>query len=109
MTIPLAYFPLWFVKQYNLILHALNGKVHLLRRAVLGLPQAGILTNERLQQKLALFGYKEHVNTPGLWYHEMCLILFTLVVNDFDVKYVKKANVEHLLESLQATYKLTTD
>jgi hypothetical protein len=47
MTIPLAYFPQWIVDQYNLNLHALNGKVHLeLRRAVWGLPQAGILANK---------------------------------------------------------------
>ena len=49
MTIPLAYFPVWIVEQYNLNLHELNGKVHLeLRRAVWGLPQAGILANKQL-------------------------------------------------------------
>ncbi len=86
MTIPLAYFPPWIVGQYNLNLHALNGKVHLnLRCALWGLPQAGILANKRLQQKLAPFEYKEHANTPGLWYHETCPISFTLVINDFGV------------------------
>ena len=65
-----------------------------------GLPQAGILANKRLHQKLAPFGYKEHVNTPGLWYHEMRPISFTLVVNDFGVKYVNKDNVDHLIASL---------
>jgi hypothetical protein len=79
MTIPLVYLPPCIVDQYNLNLHALNGKVHLeLRRAVWGLPQVGILANKQLQQKLAPFGYKEHVNTPGLWYHETRPILFTL-------------------------------
>ena len=80
-----------FNKQFCLILsldgfvmHALNGKVNLeLRRAVWGLLQAGILASKRLRQKLAPFGYKEHTNTPGLWYHETCLISFTLVVDDF--------------------------
>jgi hypothetical protein len=49
MTIHLAYFPPWIVDQYNLNLHALNGKVHLkLWRAVWGLPQAGILANKQL-------------------------------------------------------------
>ena len=110
MTIPLAYFPPWIVNQYNLNLHALNGKVHLeLRRVVWRLLQAGILANKQLQQKLAPFGYKEHANTLGLWYHKTCPISFTLVVNDFGVKYVNKADVEHLLESLQTRYKLTAD
>ncbi len=110
MTIPLAYFPLWIVDQYNLNLYALNGKVHLeLRWAVWGLPKAGILANKQLGRKLAPIGYKEHSNTPGLWYHKTRPILFTLVVNDFGVKYVNKSDVEHLLDSLQATYKLTAD
>ena len=110
MTIPLTYFPTWIVKQYNLSLHALNGKIHLeLRCAVWGLPQAGILANKRLRRKLAPFGYKEYANTPGLWYHKTSPISFTLVVNDFGVKYVNKANVEHLMTSLQSTYKLTAD
>jgi hypothetical protein len=110
MTIPFAYFPPWIVNQYNLNLHALNGKVHLeLRQAVRGLSQAGIPTNKQLRRKLAPFGYKEHANTPGLWYHETCPILFTLAVDDFGIKYVNKTDVEHLFESLQATYKLTMD
>ena len=110
MTIPLTYFPTWIVKQYDLSLHALNGKIHLeLRCAVWGLPQAGILANKRLRRKLAPFGYNEYANTPGLWYHKTRPISFTLVVNDFGVKYVNKANVEHLMTSLQSTYKLTAD
>jgi hypothetical protein len=52
---------------------------------------------------------KEHTNTPGLWYHDTRPISFTLVVDDFGVKYVNKTDVEHLLESLQGTYKLTAD
>ncbi len=49
MTIPLAQFPDWIIEQYDLKRHALNGKVHLeLRRAVWGLPQAGILANKQL-------------------------------------------------------------
>ena len=101
MPIPLAYFSTWIVEQYDLNRHALNGKVHLnLQRAVWGLPQAEILANKRLHQKLAPFGYREHVNTPGLWYHETCPISFTLVVDNFGVKYVNKINVDHLITSL---------
>ena len=101
MTVPLAYFPPWIVKQYDLNPHALNGKVHLeLQRAVWGLPQVGILANKGLHQKLAPFGYSEHVNTPGLWYHETRPISFTLVVDVFGVKYVNKIDVDHLIASL---------
>jgi hypothetical protein len=78
-----------------------------MRRAVWGLPQAGILANKRLRQKLAPFGYFEHVNTPGLWYHESCQISFTLFIDDFGVKYVNKADADHLVASIKSTYTLT--
>jgi len=57
MRIPLALFLAWTIEQYNLKELALNGYVHLeMRRAVWGLPQAGILANKRLRRKLAPFG-----------------------------------------------------
>ena len=66
-----------------------------LRRAVWGLPQAGILANKRLKQKLATFGYHECKDLPGLWYHKTRNIMFTLVVDHFGVKYVDKKDVDH--------------
>ena len=76
---------------------------------VWGLPLAGIFANKRVQQKLAPFGYYECVNTPGLWYHESRPITFTLVVDNFKVKFVKKEDVDHLIVSLKTTYTLTED
>ncbi len=48
-------------------------------------------------------------NTPGLWRHESRLITFTLVVDDFGVKFVNKANVDHLIASIKKTYTITED
>jgi hypothetical protein len=71
MRIPLELFTLWIQEQYNLKMLAYKGFVHLeMRKAVWGLPQAGILANKGLQCILAPFGYFEHISTPGLWYHE---------------------------------------
>jgi hypothetical protein len=110
MRIPLELFPSWTVEQYNLNKHAYKGFVYIeMRRAVWGLPQAGILANKRLRRKLAPFGYFECVNTPGLWYHETRPISFTLVVDDFGVKYVGKEHADHLIESIKKTYTLTED
>lgn len=110
MKIPLALFPAWIVEQYNLLQHAKDGMVHIeMRRAVWGLPQAGILANKKLRRKLAPHGYHEHANTPGLWYHESRPISFTLVVDDFGVKYVGREHVDHLIKCLKQTYKLTED
>jgi hypothetical protein len=46
---PIALFPEWIVKQYELMKHRLNGFIYLeMRRAMWGLPQAGILANKLL-------------------------------------------------------------
>jgi hypothetical protein len=106
MQIPLALFPIWIVEQYDLKKHVLNRFVNLeMRRAIWGLPQAGILANKQLRRKLAPFGYYECINTPGLWYHVSRPISFTLVVNDFGVKYVRQEHADHLIASIRSTYK----
>ena len=111
MKMPLHLFPQWIVDQYDLTKHAVNGMVHIeMRKAVYGLPQAGILANKRLRRKLEPHGYLEHENTPGLWYHKSRPISFTLVVDDFGVKYVGKEHADHLINCLkQCKYKLTED
>jgi hypothetical protein len=68
---PLALFPIWIQEQYNMVKLAYKRYVHFeMQHAVWGLPQLGIFANTRLQRKLALLGYYQHINTPGLWYHE---------------------------------------
>jgi hypothetical protein len=76
---------------------------------VWGLPLAGILANKRQRRKLAPFGYHQYKITPGLWYHETRTIMFTLMVDDFEVKYDNKSDVDHLMESLKTNYALTED
>jgi hypothetical protein len=110
MWIPLALFPIWIVEQYDLKKHVLNRFVHLeMRRAIWGLPQAGLLVNKWLKRKLAPFGYYECVNTPDLWYHVSRPISFTLIVDDFGVKYVGQEHADHLIASIRSTYKKLTE
>jgi hypothetical protein len=71
--------------------------------------QAGILANQSLQTGLAPFGYYPARHTPGLWIHKTRPISFTLVVDDFAVKYVGKQHAEHLPNALLRTYELATD
>jgi hypothetical protein len=110
MEIPLALFPAWTVEQYNLCTLALDGWVHIeMRRAVWGLPQAGILANKCLCRKPAPFRYYKSTNTPGLWRHKSQPLTFALIVNNFGVKFVDKADVDHLISSIKKTYTLTED
>jgi hypothetical protein len=110
MQIPLTLSPKWIQIQYKMKGVAYQGYTYLeIRHTVWGLPQAGILANKRLQKKLRPFGYFKHMNTPGLWYHELHPISFTVVVDNFGVKYIYKDDVNHLVASIKATYTLTKD
>ena len=110
MKMLLALFPDHIVKQYNLGEKAKNGFVYLeLRKAIYGLPQAGSLANILLKERLGPHGYREVLHTPGLWKHNTRPVQFSLVVDDFGVKYVWRENAEYLIQSLQQHYKLQVD
>ncbi len=110
MKMPLSLFPLWIREQYNMDACAHKGFVYIcMERAVWGLPQAGILANKLLQKWLAPNGYLECINTPGLWQHTWRPIQFTLVVDNFGIKYVGKEHMDHLIQCIKEKYKLTKD
>jgi hypothetical protein len=48
-------------------------------------------------------------NTPGLWLHKTRAIDFSLIVDDFAIKYVGKQHADHLINALLKSYELTTD
>jgi hypothetical protein len=74
-----------------------------------GLKQAGLLANQLLQTRLSPLGYYPARHTPGLWLHKTWPISFTLVIDDFAVKYVGKHHAEYLRKALLRTYELATD
>ena len=102
MRIPLSIFPEHVAQQYQLREKEKNGFIYMeIRKAIYGLPQAGVLVNKLLKKRLAPEGYYEMPHTPGLWKHVSCPIAFTLVVGDFGVKYVNKNNSDHLVAALK--------
>jgi hypothetical protein len=110
MKMLLSRFPEEIVQKYNLNALAVDGWVYIeIRKGMYGLKQAGLLANQLLQTRLAPFGYYPARHTPGLWLHKTRPISFTLVVDDFTVKYVGKQHAEHLRNALLRTYELTTD
>ena len=56
-------------------------------KGMYGLPQSGLLANELLEKRLNKHGYHQSKLVPGLWKHDKRPIQFTLVVDDFGVKY----------------------
>ena len=65
--------------------------------AMYGLKQAVKIANDDLIEYLKEFGYYPSRKTPGLWLHKTRKISFTLVVDDLGVKYIDKADADHLL------------
>jgi hypothetical protein len=78
-----------------------------IRRGLHGLKEAGILAFNQLVKKLAPHGCKRMPFTPGLWRHCIKCTTFALCVDDFGVKCFSKANAQHLIDALDAHYKLT--
>ena len=73
---------------YNIYIMATKG--------MYGLPQAGLNANELLEKRLSKHGYRQSKLVPGLWKHDTRPIQFTLVVDNFGVKYAGEEHVHHL-------------
>ena len=101
--------PQEFIDAYNLHNKIHKGFLHVeICKGIYGLLQAGILASKLLRAKLRPHGYYE-TSTPSLWAHTTRSIWFTLVVDDFGIKYVGKEHVEHLIKCLQETYEIEID
>ena len=108
IKIALACIPDEIVDQYNL--HALSSGswVYLeIRKGMPGLKKSGRIANNRLKAHLAHFGFAPVPRTPALWKHTTKPITLSIVVDDFEVKYVGKEKADHLIKSLQKLYTIS--
>jgi hypothetical protein len=92
IRIKLSDIPDEVIREYKLTEKATKNRSIYIRakRGMYGLPQAGLLANKLLKKCLNKQGYRQSKLVPGLWKHNTRPIQFTLVVNDFGVKYVGK-------------------
>jgi len=74
-----------------------------------GLPQAGIIAQELLEERLGKEGYFQSQTTPGLWTHDERKMIFTLVVDNFGIKYVNDDDAHHLVNAIKKHYVCTVD
>ena len=74
-----------------------------------GLPHAGIIAQKLLEERLAKHGYHQSDKTPGLWTHVWRPISFSIIVDDFGVKYVGKEHADHLIKILEENYVVDKD
>ena len=103
--------PQKFIDAYKLKeLFNKNGFVYIeIRRGMYGLKQAGKIAHEQLKDFLEPHGYTPIQNTPGLWTHKTRKLSFTLIVDDFGVKYEKREDAEHLMQVLKDNYEAVTE
>jgi hypothetical protein len=88
LRIPCNLIPDEIMQEYNLHTLVKNGNVLArIDKGMYGLPQAGILANKLLKERLEPHGYCKCNHTPGLWKHHTRALMFSLVVDDFGVQY----------------------
>ena len=77
------------------------------RKGMPGLNQSGRIANDQLKTHLAKFGFAPVPRTPALWKHDTKPIWFSLVVDNFGVKYIGKENADHLIQALHKLYTIS--
>ena len=104
-------FPQEIVQQYNLkYLVATDSYFYMeIRKGIPGLKQPGRLARNRLTKNLTRNGYSQVPHTPSLWCHYTSDLVFSLVVDNFGIKYTQKEDSDHLLKSLQEDESITKD
>ena len=68
-------------------------------KGMYGLKQVGIIAHKALIHHLAPFKYHSARHNPGLWQHDTRDTIFTLVVDNFAIKYTSLENAQHLLHA----------
>eukprot|EP00804_Cyclotella_cryptica_P006241 CCRYP_010113-RD/>CCRYP_010113-RD protein AED:0.35 eAED:0.35 QI:0/-1/0/1/-1/0/1/0/168 len=110
MRLKLADIPAAIIDLYKLRDIAQDGYVFVrIQKGMYGLPQAGIIAQQLLEQRLQANGYHQSKLNPGFWTHDWRPICFALCVDDFGVKYVGKVHAEHLINMLTGHYDISTD
>jgi len=104
-------FPDDVIEQYNLK-EKVDAKGYVILRVekgLYGLPYAGIIAQKLLEERLEKHDYKQSDTTPGFWTHKWRPISFTLIVDDFGVKYVGEEHANHLISVLSEHYVVEKD
>ena len=110
MRIPVKHILDDIMSQYALQSLVINSYVLVeIRKGMYGLPQTGLISQKRLNAHLLKFGYTKYEHTSGLYAHTTRATTFTLVVDNFGIKYCSTDDAIHLLTCLRALYEITTD
>ena len=73
-------------------------------KGMYGLPQAGTIAEQLLERRSNNKACWQSDTTPEYWKHDWRPISFSLVVDNFGVKYVGEQHANHLLAVLRKDY-----
>ena len=110
MRMPYKLMPEEIIQKYQLKSKEHDGWVYIkIVKGMYGLPQAGKIANDLLKKRLEYYGYYPTSFTPGLWKHVWRPVQFTLVVDDFGIKFTGLQHANHLRKTLEKHYDVTCD
>jgi hypothetical protein len=109
MHLKIADIPKEIIQEYKL--HELVTKDQYIHceicKGMYGLPQAGIIAQVLLREQLAKVGYYQSKIIPRLWTHVTRKTCYTLVVDNFAIKYTKMEDAQHLIDVLKKDHTVT--
>ena len=110
LKIALKILPWDIINTYDLLSNKCDGYIYLkIEKGMYVLVQAVIIAHHALKENLKPYCYALANITQGLCTHTDRDINYTLVVDDFGIKYTHKKDSDHLISALQAEYDLTQD
>ncbi len=111
MRLKITDIPEEIIREYGLkALATSDGYVYReIQKGMYGIPQAGIIAQELLKEQLAKYGYHQSKIIAGIWSHKTRSICFTLVVDDFAVKYINEMDTTRLIDALKRDYTITVN
>jgi hypothetical protein len=69
-----------------------------INKSIYGLPQSGRLSQDRLIKHIKQHDYHQCPNAPALFQHKSKHFAFTLVVDNFGIKYSNEADLNEFLD-----------
>ena len=106
LCIKLDNFPDDAIDQYNLKdkVDEKGFVILMAEKGIYGLPYAGIIAHNLMEERQELHGYTQSDNTPNCWFHKWRPISFTLSVDDVGLKYAGEEHANRLLSILKEHY-----
>ena len=110
LKIPVKEIPTEIMDEFDLHRLVHNACVYfVVVKGMYGLPEAGILAQQGLIEHIKPHGYIQDPLVPMLFVHNVSKLSFTLVVDDFGIKFFSRESAEHLIRILRLKYKITLD